>query len=255
MLYEPIRSGGNNAMQYMQKLLSKLRRAVQDFNLIQDGDKIAIGLSGGKDSISLLYLLKNYQIFSPEHFELTAITLDPGLGMDYSKITDLCERLNVTYHIIKTDIKEVVFDIRKESNPCSLCAKLRRGALNDNAKKLGCNKVALGHHKNDAVETLLMSMFYEGRINCFSPKTYLSRKDITVIRPLIYIDESLIKNMAEEYHFPIVINPCPANGYTKRQYIKDLTYALEKDIPGLKDHLFKALMNTDQLNIWDKSKY
>lgn len=246
---------GGDIMNCTQKLLGKLRRAIQDFNMIQDGDKIAIGLSGGKDSLALLYLFKNYMMFSPEHFDITAITLDTGLGMDYSKITDLCKRLSIPYHIIKTDIKKIVFDIRKENNPCSLCAKLRRGALNNNAKKLGCNKVALGHHKNDAVETLLMSMFYEGRISCFSPKTYLRRKDITIIRPLIYIDESLIKNMAAECSFPVIINTCPANGYTKRQYIKDLTYKLEKEIPNFKEHIFTALMNTDQLSIWDKSMF
>lgn len=238
----------------MQKLLSKLRRAVNDFELIQSGDKIAVGLSGGKDSITLLHLLKSYQRFSPEPFELIAITLDPGTGANFDNLTKMCENLGVELHLIKTDIKEVVFDIRKEKNPCSLCANLRRGALNDNAKKLGCTKVALGHHKNDAIETLLMSMFYEGRVSSFSPKTYLSRTDITVIRPMIYIDELEIKKLARNMNFPIVENPCPANGYTKREYMKDLTYRLEKEIPDLKKHLLGALMNTEQLNIWEKPK-
>jgi len=236
----------------MQKLLSKLRRAVNDFKLIEAGDKIAVGLSGGKDSIAVLHLLKRYQSFSPEPFELIAITLDPGTGAKFDDMVTLCNELDVPYYIIKTDIKEIVFDIRKEKNPCSLCANLRRGALNDNAKQLGCNKVALGHHKNDAIETLLMSMLYESRISSFSPKTYLSRTNITVIRPMVYIDELEIKSAAKKFSFPIVHNPCPANGLTKRQYMKDLTYALEKDIPGVKNNLLRALMNEEQLNIWHK---
>ncbi|WP_027623688.1 tRNA 2-thiocytidine biosynthesis TtcA family protein [Clostridium lundense] len=239
----------------MQKLLSKLRRAVADFKLIQSGDKIAIGLSGGKDSITLLHLLSRYRIFSPEPFDLIAITIDPGTGVDFSPMEILCKDLNVPFYIVKSDIKEIVFDIRKEKNPCALCANLRRGILNDNAKQLGCTKVALGHHKNDAIETLLMSMFYESRISSFSPKTYLDRKEITVIRPMVYIDELDIKSLAKKHNFPIITNPCPANGYTKRQFVKDLTYSLEKEIPDLKDHLLKALMNVEQLSIWDKSKY
>jgi len=236
----------------MQKLLSKLRRAVNDFKLIEAGDKIAVGLSGGKDSIAVLHLLKKYQSFSPEPFELIAITLDPGTGAKFDDMVSLCKELDVPYHIIKTDIKEIVFDIRKEKNPCSLCANLRRGALNDNAKQLGCNKVALGHHKNDAIETLLMSMLYESRISSFSPKTYLNRTNLTVIRPMVYIDELEIKSIAKKYNFQIVHNPCPANGFTKRQYMKNLTYALEKDIPGVKNNLLRALINEEQLNIWHK---
>ncbi|MEW9094440.1 MAG: ATP-binding protein [Clostridiaceae bacterium] len=239
----------------MQKLLSKLRRAVIDFKLIENGDKVAVGLSGGKDSITLLHLLSKYRTFSPEKFELIAITIDPKTGADFTPLEKLCKELDVPFHIIESNIKEIVFDIRKEKNPCSLCANLRRGILNDKAKELGCNKIALGHHKNDAIETLLMSMFYEGRINSFSPKTYLSRKDVTIIRPMVYIDELDIKNTAKKYNFPIVENPCPANGFTKRQYIKDLTYSLEKEIPGLKDHLLGSLTNIEQLNVWDKSKY
>lgn len=239
----------------MQKLLSKLRRAVNDFKLIESGDKVAIGLSGGKDSLTLLHLLSRYRTFSPEPFELIVITIDPKTGADFSPLEKLCNELNVPFYLIESNIKEIVFDIRKEKNPCSLCANLRRGVLNEKAKDLGCTKIALGHHKNDAIETLLMSMFYEGRINSFSPKTYLSRKDITIIRPMVYIDELEIKSTASKYEFPIIHNPCPANGLTKRQYMKDLTYALEKDIPGLKDHLLGALMNIEQLNIWDKSKF
>jgi len=236
----------------MQKLLSRLRRAVVDFDLIQAGDKIAVGLSGGKDSITLLYLLNAYKRFSPQPFELIAITLDPGAGADFSEMIRICKELNVPYYLFKTKIKEIVFDIRNESNPCSLCANLRRGSLNDHAKKLGCNKVALGHHKNDAIETLLMSMFYEGRINTFSPDTYLSRTDLHIIRPMIYIDEQNIKTFIKNSNIPIVENPCPANGFTKREYMKELTYSLEKDIPGLKNNLLNSLSNIEQLNIWHK---
>ncbi|APH17343.1 tRNA methyl transferase family protein [Clostridium sporogenes] len=238
----------------MQKLLGKLRRAIGDFNLIQNGDKIAVGLSGGKDSITLLHLLKRYQSFSPKKFDLIAITLDTMTGADFSPLESVCSNINIPLYIYKTPIKEIVFDVRKEKNPCSLCANLRRGALNNYSKKLGCNKIALGHHKNDAIETLLMSMLYEGRVSCFSPKTYLNKADITIIRPMIYIDELAIKSMVKRYNLPIIKNPCPANGNTKRQYMKELTYTLEKDIPKVKDRLLGCLTNTDQINLWDKDK-
>lgn len=236
----------------MKQLLSKLRKAVIDFNLIEDGDNIAIGLSGGKDSLALLNLLSRYRIFSPEKFNIIAITIDPGTNMDFSPLKKLCKELNVELHIIDSNIKEIVFDIRKEKNPCSLCANLRRGILNDNAKKLGCNKVALGHHKNDAIETLLLSMFYEGRISCFLPKTYLDRKDITIIRPMVYIDESSIKKASVKYDFPIIQNPCPANGFTKRESIKNLIESLKKDFPDIDNRLLGALTNTNQLCVWNK---
>lgn len=238
----------------IQKLLSKFRKAVNDFKLIESGDKIAVGLSGGKDSITVLQLLKAYQRFSPEKFELVAITLDPGTGSDFSDMIKLCKNLDVPYHLIKTDIKEIVFDIRKEKNPCSLCAKLRRGALNENAKKLGCTKVALGHHKNDAIETLLMSLFYEGRINSFSPKTYLSRVDITVIRPMVYIDEEDIKSYISSNNIPVVESKCPANGNTKREYMKNLIEKLGEEIPNLQKNLLGALTNVEQLNVWHKEE-
>ncbi|APQ72066.1 tRNA 2-thiocytidine biosynthesis TtcA family protein [Clostridium botulinum] len=238
----------------MQKLLGKLRRGVGDFNLIQNGDKIAVGLSGGKDSIVLLHLLKKYQSFSPEKFDLIAITLDTMTGADFSPLENVCSNINVPLYIYKTPIKEIVFDLRKEKNPCSLCANLRRGALNNYSKELGCNKIALGHHKNDAIETLLMSMLYEGRVSCFSPKTYLNKANITIIRPMIYIDEIAIKSMIKRYDLPIIKNPCPANGNTKRQYMKELTYTLEKDIPKVKDRLLGCLTNINQINLWDKDK-
>ncbi|RXM59153.1 tRNA 2-thiocytidine biosynthesis TtcA family protein [Clostridium tetani] len=236
----------------MKQLLSKFRKAITDFSLIEDGDNIAIGLSGGKDSLALLYLLSKYRVFSPERFNIIAITIDPGTNMDFSPLKNLCKDLDVPLHIIDSNIKEIVFDIRKEKNPCSLCANLRRGILNDNAKKLGCNKVALGHHKNDAIETLLLSMFYEGRISCFLPKTYLDRKDITVIRPMVYIEEAAIKRTSVKYNFPIIQNSCPANGFTKRESIKNLIESLKKDFPDLENRLLGALTNSKQLCIWDK---
>ncbi|WP_331496716.1 tRNA 2-thiocytidine biosynthesis TtcA family protein [Romboutsia sedimentorum] len=237
----------------MKKLLSNARQAIQDFDMIQENDKIAVGLSGGKDSLTLLHILKNYQKFSPQKFELIAITLNPG-GVDNSPLYKLCEDLEVPFYEIQTNIKEIVFDIRKEKNPCSLCANLRRGALNSNAKELGCNKVALGHHKDDAIETFLMSMFYEGRVNCFSPKSYMDNQDLTVIRPMVYIDEYMTKRITKDCNYPVIENPCPANGHTKRQDIKELIIKLNADMPGVKKHIFGALNNSEKLFIWDKDK-
>lgn len=238
---------------FMQKLLSKTRQAINDFDLIQNGDKIAVGLSGGKDSLTLLHILNSYRKFSPEKFELIAITLNPG-DVDNSPLHTLCKELNIEFHEIQTDITKIVFDIRNEKNPCSLCANLRRGILNDTAKKLNCNKVALGHHKDDAIETLAMSMFYEGRINCFSPKSYMDKYDLTLIRPMVYIEEYMTKRAVREYNYPVITNPCPADGKTNRQDIKKLIRTLDKQMPGFKKNLFGCLNNSDQLFIWDKNK-
>lgn len=237
----------------MQKLLSKARQAIQDFDMIQENDKIAVGLSGGKDSLTLLHILKNYQRFSPQKFELIAITLNPG-GVDNSPLYKLCDELDIEFHEVQTDIKEIVFDIRKEKNPCSLCANLRRGALNSTAKNLGCTKVALGHHKDDAIETFLMSMIYEGRVSCFSPKSTMDKQNITIIRPMIYIEEYLTKKATREYNYPVIKNPCPADGLTKRQDIKEILAKLNKEIPGSKKNIFGALNNSEKLFIWDKEK-
>lgn len=237
----------------MQKLLSKMRQAINDFNLIEDGDKIAVGLSGGKDSLTLLHLLNSYKKFSPQKFELIAITLNPG-DVDNSPLHKLCKELEVPFHEIQTDIQKVVFDIKQEKNPCSLCAKLRRGTLNSTAQQLGCNKVALGHHKDDAIETLMLSISYEGRINCFSPKSYMDKENITLIRPMVYITEKSIKNIVKKYNFPVIDNPCPADKKTKREDMKNLIYELDHRIPGFKDNLFGSLTNSEQFFIWDKEK-
>ena len=237
----------------MQKLLSKTRQAINDFNMIEENDKIAVGLSGGKDSVTLLHILKNFQRFSPVKFDLIAITLNPG-GVDNGPLHKLCKEIDVPFYEIQTDIAKIVFDIRNEKNPCSLCAKLRRGALNDTAQKLGCTKVALGHHKDDAIETFIMSLFYEGRVNCFSPKTYLDKQDITVIRPMVYIEEYMTKKATKEFNYPVIQNPCPANGSTKRQDVKELLTQLNKTMPGVKKNIFGALNNSERLFIWDKDK-
>lgn len=237
----------------MQKLLSKTRQAINDFNMIEENDKIAVGLSGGKDSVTLLHILKNFQRFSPVKFELIAITLNPG-DVDNGPLHKLCKEIDVPFYEIQTDIAKIVFDIRNEKNPCSLCAKLRRGALNDAAQKLGCTKVALGHHKDDAVETFVMTMFYEGRINCFSPKSYMEKYNLTIIRPMVYIDEYMIKKAVKNYNYPIITNPCPADGHTKRQDVKELIKNLNSNFPNLKEKLFSALNNSEQLFIWDKQE-
>ena len=237
----------------MEKLLSKMRQAINDYNLIENGDKIAVGLSGGKDSLTLLHLLNSYRKFSPEKFELIAITLNPG-KVDNSPLHKLCKDLEIEFHEIQTDIQEIVFDIKKEKNPCSLCAKLRRGILNSTAENLGCSKVALGHHKDDAVETLMLSISYEGRVNCFSPKTLMDKNAITLIRPMVYISEVSIKSIAKKYNFPIITNPCPADKKTKREDIKDLISELDNRIPGFKKNLFGALTNSEELFIWDKGE-
>lgn len=230
----------------MKHLLSHVRRCVEDYDMIQSGDRIAVGISGGKDSLCLLYALAQLQRFYPHPFQLEAITLDMGFeGMDFSRIRALCETMEVPYHVIKTDIAPVIFEARQESNPCSLCAKMRRGALHDAALQQGCKKVALGHHFDDAIETFFLSLFFEGRINCFSPVTYLDRKDITLIRPMLYLKEREVVKLKEKYQFPVVHNPCPVDGHTKRQYIKETLKKLEHENPGLRDRFFGAIQRSE----------
>ncbi|MGN1097939.1 MAG: tRNA 2-thiocytidine biosynthesis TtcA family protein, partial [Clostridia bacterium] len=205
---------------------------------------ITVGVSGGKDSLVLLVTLANLRRFYPKPFKLSAVTLDLGYGdMDYSPIAKLCEDMGVDYYIKKTDIKEIVFDIRKESNPCSLCAKMRRGALHDAALEIGSRTVALGHHNDDVIETFLLSLVFEGRVGCFSPVSYLDRKGITLIRPMIYMPERYSAGLAKRMSLPVVKNSCPADGNSKRQYIKELVSRLEAENPGFKTRAFTAIVN------------
>ena len=235
----------------MQKILSLLRKACSEYNLIENGDKICVGLSGGKDSLTLLKALKLYQKFSTEKFELCAVSVDLSGGKcDYSEIEKFCKELDVEFTKVNSDVFEVVFEIRKEKNPCSLCANMRRGILNSTAKSLGCNKVALGHHKDDFLETFLMSLFYEGRLSTFKPKSYLSRVDLTMIRPLIYCDEEDIKRVSKD--FPILFNPCPADKHTQRENTKDILKELNKSFGGSKEKIFSALIHTERYNLLDK---
>lgn len=236
----------------MKTVLGCIRKADTDFDMIAPGDKVAIGVSGGKDSLLLLYALSLYRRFSNKDFTLNAITLKMGLEpFDIAPITALCKKLDVPYTVIETEIAHVIFDVRKESNPCALCAKMRRGALNDAALELGCNKLALGHHRDDAIETLLMSLIFEGRLHTFHPNTFLSRRGITVIRPMIYVPEKHVKHMVKELDLPLIKNPCPADGNSKREEIKQLIHTLSKDYPQLKDYMLSALRNTDQYGLWD----
>lgn len=234
----------------MKQILSVLRRAINDFSMIRAGDKIAVGLSGGKDSIVTMLALSELRKFYPEKFELIAITLDMGKNeFDVSPLVELCEKNNIEYIVEKTHIAEIVFDVRKEKSPCSLCANLRRGILYDTAKINGCNKVALGHHRDDLIDTYMMSLFYEGRKHTFSPVTYLSRKDIFIIRPMIYVPEDSILKFVQENDIKIVKNLCPANGETKRQYIKDLLKRVEEENVGVRESIFAAIKNGNDFKI------
>jgi tRNA(Ile)-lysidine synthase TilS/MesJ len=230
----------------IQRILGQVRRAIQDYNMIEDGDKIAIGVSGGKDSMALLTAMKQLQRFYPKKFEIEAITLTMGIGnADFTPVAEYCRQIGVNYTIEETMIGKIIFEIRQEQNPCSMCANLRRGALHNVSKKLGCNKVALGHHKDDAIETLLLSTFYEGRIHTFSPVTYLDKKQLYLIRPLIYTDEKQIKAISKSCQFPIVKSPCHIDGQTKRQFIKDLIYDLQKEKSDIKSNLFGAIKRAE----------
>lgn len=228
----------------LQQLLSYTRKAVDDYQMILEGDKIAIGISGGKDSLTMLYALSHLQRFYPKKFELEAVTVDLGFGnLNLDLVRALCEELNVPYTIEKTDIAEIIFERRKESNPCSLCAKMRKGALNQKIKEIGCNKIAYAHHKDDLIETMLLSMLFEGRLHTFSPVTYLDRTGLTVIRPLMYLSEGEVKGFVREYDLPVVKSSCPVDGYTKREYAKQLVSQLNKEHPGAKERIFHAILN------------
>lgn len=227
-----------------QKLYSYVRKAVEDFNMINDGDKIAVGISGGKDSLALLYALSGLRRFYPHKFELVAITVDLGFGIqDFEKIKQYCKDLNVEYYILKTEIADIVFNERKETNPCSLCAKMRKGSLNDKAKELGCNKIAYAHHKDDMIETMFLSLIYEGRFHCFSPVTYLDRMDLTVIRPLMYVPEIDVIGFTNKYNLPVAKSKCPVDGHTRREYVKNLVKQLVEENPGCKERFFTAILS------------
>lgn len=228
----------------LQQLLSYTRKAVDDYGMILPGDKIAVGISGGKDSLAMLYALKHLQRFYPNHFELSAIMVHLGYEEFHTdRIQDLCMELDVPLHIVKTDIAKIIFQDRKEHSPCSLCAKMRKGALNDKAKELGCNKVAYAHHKDDIVETMLLSLIYEGRFYSFSPVTYLDRMDLTVIRPLMYVPEVDVIGFQNRYDLPVEKNPCSQDGFTRREYVKKLLRDLNLENPGVKNRMFTAILN------------
>lgn len=228
----------------LQQLLSFTRKAVDEYQMIEAGDKIAVGISGGKDSLTLLYALAGLRRFYPKPFDLIAITVDLGYEKFHTeKIEALCKELDVPYHVVKTDIAKILFEERKESNPCSLCAKMRKGALNEAVKKLGCNKVAYAHHKDDIVETMILSLIFEGRFHSFSPKSYLDRMDLTVIRPMMYVNEADVIGFQRKYELPVEKSRCPVDGLTKRQYAKDLIHQLEIDHPGAKQRMFTAIIN------------
>ena len=230
----------------MQKLMSRMRAAMEDYDMIKDGDRVAVGVSGGKDSLALLYALAEMRRFYPKKYELVAITLDLGFGGesdDHSAIAELCPKLDVPYFVKQTQIGEIIFDVRQEKNPCSLCARMRRGALHDAAIEQGCNRLALGHHLDDAAETFMMNLLHEGRIGCFSPVSYLSRKKLYMIRPMVYAFEKEVTKAAKKLDLPILPSRCPNDGESARQGAKDLLHSLEKDYPRLRQKILTALQN------------
>ena len=239
----------------MKKVLGCIRRADDDFDMFEPGDRVAVGVSGGKDSLLLLKALSLYRLFSHKDFQLEGLMLTMGLEpFDTTGVEKMCEEIGVPLTIKKTDIGKIVFEERQEKNPCALCAKMRRGALNELAAEHGCNKLALGHHRDDAIETLLMSLFFEGRLHTFHPVTCLSRSGITVIRPMIYVPEKDIIHEARVQRLPIVKSPCPANGHTARQDRKDLLTELTKRYPFGRERLLSALQNTAQYGLWDQKR-
>ncbi len=228
----------------MQKLMGLVRRCIEDYNMISNGDRIAIGVSGGKDSLGLLTLMAGIQPYFPKSFTLEAFTVDLGFnGMDFSPIQTYCEAINVPFSIIHTNISQIVFDVRKEHNPCSLCAKMRRGALHNTIASRGISKIALGHHMDDAIETFYLSLFYEGRISCFEPVTYLDRSKVIQIRPLLYVGEKALINLAQQLKLPVIKNICPADKHTRRQEIKELISKLSLQYPDLKSKTFGAIQH------------
>lgn len=235
-----------------QHLLSYVRRAIQDYDMIQDGDRIAIGISGGKDSLILALALRQLQRFYPKKFDIVGITVSLGFeNFDLTGVKAFFEKLEVPFEVVETQIGEIIFDVRKESNPCSLCSKMRKGALYDYAKQLGYTKIALGHNKDDINETLLMSLLYEGRIHTMAPKTYMDQVDLHIIRPLIYVPEGDIRGFVKREGLPVVKSPCPVDGKTKREDTKQLIYTIQKEIPRVQNHIFGAVQRS-QIQGWEK---
>lgn len=238
----------------MQKILGYMRRAIDDYNMIQDGDKIAVALSGGKDSVSMLMGLKNLQRFYPKKFNIIAVTINPGFEFfDTSFLQDLCNELDIDFFEENAHIKEIVFDLRKEKNPCSLCANLRRGILNSVAIREGCNKIALGHNEDDVLETFFLNLLYGGSINTFAPVSYMDRSKVTLIRPLVYAPEKYIRNFVKRNNIQIMPKACPMDGVSKREDIKELIFSLQKDIPTLRANLFGAIKRGN-INGWNSPK-
>lgn len=235
----------------LQQLYSRVRQAIDDYHMIEDNDRIAIGISGGKDSLTLLYALAGLRRFYPQKFELVAISVDLGISkVDMSQIEALCQQLEVPFTLIKTQIGPIIFEERKESSPCSLCAKMRKGALNNAAIELGCNKIAYAHHMDDIIETMFLSMIYEGKFYTFPPVTHLDKSHLTVIRPMMYVLEADVKGFQNQYHLPVVKNPCPADGATKREYTKQLIRQINHDNPGVKKRFFNAIV-TGNIEGWN----
>lgn len=236
----------------MQNLMSRMRAAMEKYNMIEEGDVVAVGVSGGKDSLALLYALAEMRRFYPVKYEVTAITADMtffGEKTDFSEITALCESLNVRHIIRETELYHIIFETRKEKNPCSLCARMRRGILHDMTKETGCTKLALGHHMDDAAETFMMNLLSGGRIESFRPVTYLSRKDLTMIRPMILATEKEVLSAARKMNLPTVESPCPMDKTSNRNEMKELLSELEKKYPSLKEKIIGGLQKAD-LNGW-----
>ena len=238
----------------LQQIMSKTRKAVDDYKMINENDTIAVGISGGKDSLALLHALAGMRRFYPIHYSLIAITCDLGFkNVDFNEIKKLCEELDVKYYIVESDISDIVFNVRKEENPCSLCAKMRKGAMYNFLKEVGCSKIAYAHHQDDVVETYMMSLIYEGRQNTFSPVTFLDRTGVTVIRPFIYMKEADIIGFVKANNVPVIKSPCPVDGYTKRQYAKDLLKSINEEAPGVRDRIFTAIQNSN-IKGWNLDK-
>ncbi|MBO5954182.1 MAG: adenine nucleotide alpha hydrolase family protein [Oscillospiraceae bacterium] len=239
----------------MQRLVGLVRRCVEDYHMIEAGDRIAVGVSGGKDSLALLVFLAELRRYNHNAFELEAITIDMGLGMDYSQIAALCTQLQIPYTVVPTQIGPVIFEHRKEKNPCSMCAKMRRGALNQALLERGLNKLALGHHYDDAVETFLMSLLFEGRISCFQPVTNLDRSGVIQIRPMLYIHEKTIDNFVSRQALPVIENRCPVDKQTKREEIKKLIFDMSGQYPDLKERIFGAMQRLPLPEWGPKGRY